>query len=71
MLLSTMTSNNTLRTRNAVADKVPDSVKLPLSGQMVWVQCKGYRCLAFRDAQGKWVNFYSGEKLSDFIRVVN
>jgi hypothetical protein len=34
---------------------------------LVWVQCKGYRCLAFRDASGRWINFYNGQLLTDFI----
>jgi len=59
------------RTKNTAPSKAQDPGQLPLSGQMVWVQCKGYRCLAYRDAQGKWVNFYSGEKLTNFIRVVS
>jgi hypothetical protein len=36
----------------------------------VWVQCKGYRCLAYLDATGKWINFYNGEKLTDFVKVI-
>ena len=37
---------------------------------LVWVQCKGYRCLAFTDKCGKWINFYTGEKLTDFVAVI-
>ncbi len=37
---------------------------------LVWVQCKGYRCLAFTDESGEWRNFYTGKKLTDFIKVL-
>jgi len=37
---------------------------------LVWVQCKEYRCLAYLDVTGKWINFYTGEKLTDFVKVI-
>ena len=37
---------------------------------LVWVQCKGYRCLAYTDTNGKWINLYAGKKLTDFIEVI-
>jgi hypothetical protein len=37
---------------------------------LVWVQCKGFRCLAYSDATGKWINFYIGKKLTDFVKVI-
>ena len=37
---------------------------------LVWVQCKGFRCLAYSDAAGKWINFYTGKKLTDFVKVI-
>ena len=37
---------------------------------LVWVQCKGYNCLAYLDATGKWINFYTGKKLTDFVKVI-
>jgi hypothetical protein len=37
---------------------------------LAWVQCKGYRCLAYLDATGKWINFYTGEKLTDFVKII-
>ena len=36
---------------------------------LVWIRCKGYRCIAYRDSDGKWINFYTHEKLTDFIEV--
>jgi hypothetical protein len=37
---------------------------------LAWVQCKGYRCLAYSDATGEWINFYTGKKLTDFVKVI-
>jgi len=37
---------------------------------LVWVQCKEYRCLAYLDEAGKWMNFYTGKKLTDFVKII-
>ena len=37
---------------------------------LVWVQCKEYKCLAYKDPTGQWINFYTGQKITDFIRVI-
>jgi hypothetical protein len=37
---------------------------------LVWVQCKEYRCLAYTNAIGKWINFYTSKKLTDFVKVI-
>jgi hypothetical protein len=37
---------------------------------LVWVQCKGYRCLAYQNPAGKWINFYTGKVLADFVEVI-
>ncbi len=71
MLLCLMCSISQSQTKNGAAGKVQPPEKAPLSGRMVWVQCKGYRCLAFRDEQDRWVNFYNGERLTDFVRVIH
>ena len=42
----------------------------PTHGDLVWVQCKEYRCLAFLDNKGNWINFYTGEIVDDFVKVV-
>ena len=48
-----------------------DAIKHPKTyDALVWVQCKGYRCLAFTDENGKWINFYTSKKLTDFIEVI-
>ena len=43
---------------------------VPNHKDLVWVQCKGYRCLAYLDATGQWINFYTGKKLTDFVKVI-
>jgi len=43
---------------------------VPNHKDLVWVQCKGYRCLAYLDATGKWINFYTGKKLTDFVKII-
>jgi hypothetical protein len=53
------------RKNNQTSGLVPDFKYL------VWVQCKGYRCLAYPDATtGKWINFYTGKKLTDFVKII-
>ena len=37
---------------------------------LAWVQCKEYKCLAYLDEAGKWINFYTGKKLTDFVKVI-
>ena len=36
----------------------------------VQVQCEGFRCLAYRDKHGTWINYTSGEPLKGAVRVV-
>ena len=42
----------------------------PKQKDLVWVQCKEYRCLAYLDAAGRWINFYTGKKLTDFVKII-
>jgi hypothetical protein len=37
---------------------------------LVWVQCEEYRCLAYFNADGKWINFYTGKQLKGFVSVI-
>jgi len=37
---------------------------------LVWVQCQEHRCMAYVGAAGKWINFYAGKKLKDFVNVI-
>jgi hypothetical protein len=41
---------------------------LPADGPR-WVQCNGYRCLAFLNKDGQWMVYATGKELPDFIRV--
>ena len=38
--------------------------------QLKWVQCHGYRCLAYHDAKSRWVSFYTGKVLTDVVGLV-
>jgi len=48
----------------------------PISGQvstdkeLVWVQFKEYKCLAYLDTTSQWINFYTGKKLTDFVKMI-
>jgi hypothetical protein len=37
---------------------------------LVWVQCDESRCLAYLNATGKRINFYTGKGLKDFVNVI-
>jgi hypothetical protein len=43
---------------------------VPNSKDLVWVQCRGYRCLAYPNAAGKWINFYTGKRVTDFVKII-
>ncbi len=44
---------------------------LPRVGEQVVVQCEGYRCLAYRDKDGKWRNAQSGQEIPKVLRILN
>ena len=57
-------------------NKVPETVKpqygpLPAAGVPVQVQCEGYRCMAFRDKEGRWVELFSREFVPHVLGVVS
>jgi hypothetical protein len=35
------------------------------------VQCDGYRCMAYRDAHGKWRDYFNNEEIKGEVRVVS
>ena len=41
-----------------------------VSGEVALVQCNGYRCMAFRDRQGKWRNYFRGDELQGVVRII-
>jgi hypothetical protein len=43
---------------------------LPALGVPVQVQCDGFKCMAFRDKQGNWKDFFTRESLPGVLGVV-
>jgi hypothetical protein len=43
---------------------------LPAPGVPVQVQCLGYKCMAYRDREGRWVDFFSREFVPRVLGVV-
>jgi len=43
---------------------------LPVPGLPVQVQCDGFKCMAFRDKNGRWVDLFSLELLPRVLGVV-
>jgi hypothetical protein len=54
----------------SLAKKSPISGVDPNHKELVWVQCKEFKCLAYLDEAGKWINFYTGKKLTDFVKII-
>jgi len=54
----------------SLTKKSPGSGPDPNFKDLVWVQCKEYRCLAYLDEAGKWINFYTGKKLTGFVKII-
>ena len=43
---------------------------LPLSGVPVQVQCNGFKCMAYRDKDGNWMDFFTRKFLPGVLGVV-
>jgi len=43
---------------------------LPRVGEQVVVQCEGYRCLAYRDKDGKWRSAQGGQEIPKVVRIL-
>ncbi len=57
-------------------DKIPEFEKvkygpLPVLGVPVQVQCDGFKCMAFRDRQGRWVDLFTREFVPRILGVVS
>ena len=39
-------------------------------GEPVWVQCEGFRCLAFQDKQGQWRAFFYRSEFPRVLKVL-
>jgi hypothetical protein len=48
----------------------PDFGPLPVPGLPVQVQCDGYKCMAFLDKQGRWVDLFTREFVPHVLGVV-
>ena len=44
--------------------------KRPPMAVPVQVQCESFRCLAYRNETGAWVNYHSGELLKGPVRII-
>jgi len=49
--------------------RLPEEKFLP-PAVPVHVQCRGFKCLAYRDEQGAWRNFHSREPLLGAVRLL-
>ena len=47
-----------------------DQAGLPPIGETVLVQGEGFRCLAYRDKDGKWKDYFHGTELRGSVRVL-
>ena len=50
--------------------KKPKYGPLPIIGVPVQVQCVGFKCMAFRDQGGKWVDLFTREFVPTVLGVV-
>ena len=51
--------------------KVPqDKLRLPPPGQPVLVRCPHCRCMAFRDREGKWRDYFYRDELSEVLEII-
>jgi len=44
--------------------------KLPVPGHEVMVRCPGFRCLAYRDKDGKWRGVAHDEEMPEVLEVL-
>jgi len=62
-----MNGDNAYRLRNTGGE---EKESLPPPGEQVWVQCEGFRTLAYRDTKGKWKTVAKGEELKGAVKVL-
>lgn len=50
-----------------ITDKFEEGIKhdLPPAGMNVMIQCNGFRCLAYRTQEGKWMSTFRHEELNE------
>jgi predicted RNA-binding Zn-ribbon protein involved in translation (DUF1610 family) len=47
-----------------------EKAQVPACGEKAVVRCQGFRCLAYRAADGKWRSVHSGKELPEVLEVV-
>ncbi len=57
-------------TAKKIEEKQETESDLPPVGLYVWVQCEGFRCLAYRTQDGKWLTAFGNKEVKDVIRVL-
>jgi hypothetical protein len=45
------------------------TAQLPPIGEYVWVQCQGYRTMAYRDKEGLWRRLSNDKEVTGIIKV--
>lgn len=60
-----------MNTGGAKADKVRVQTDRIVVGEPVWVQCEGFRCLAYLNERGEWRAFSNNAKLTDVVKVLD
>jgi hypothetical protein len=43
---------------------------IPIAGVPVQVQCDGFKCMAYRDKEGRWIDLFTRQLLSRVLGVV-
>lgn len=57
-------------TAKRIEENDETEASLPPVGLNVWVQCEGFRCLAYRTKDGKWLTSFGNKEVKDVIRVL-
>jgi hypothetical protein len=52
------------------ASKRIQKVEKPPMAVPVHVQCDSFRCLAYRNKKGEWVNYHNGQILTGAVRII-
>ena len=52
-----------------LSDDFGADLSAPRSIKPLWVECRGYRCLAYLDENSKWRTFATGKELNEVIEV--
>jgi len=58
-------------TAKKIEPKDDNESDLPPVGLNVWVQCDGFRCLAYRTKDGRWLTAFGNKEVKDVIRVLS